>query len=182
MSVEAYIGKGIDQRTLDEGKSRVFASDENLFCVIKGVAVRTEKRGYKAREYAVRRSGLLFITNKRALFYCPQLFGRYDQLVFPYDQISSVNCHKGMIGDELDLQVANDSIRIHNIPKGDGDIAAKNIRDLIATMKAQPTIAVAVPQQTDIADQIEKLAKLKEKGLITEEEFQRKKEELLKRL
>jgi hypothetical protein len=40
---------------------------------------------------------------------------------------------------------------------------------------------VAAPQ-TDIADQIEKLAKLKEKGLITEEEFQRKKDELLKRL
>jgi len=70
---------------------------------------------------------------------------------------------------------------IHNVPKGDGDIAAKNIRDLIATMKAQPTIAVAAPQ-ADIADQIEKLAKLKEKGLITEEEFQRKKDELLKRL
>ncbi|MBX5328651.1 hypothetical protein HM003_04780 [Candidatus Bathyarchaeota archaeon A05DMB-5] len=33
-----------------------------------------------------------------------------------------------------------------------------------------------------MADQIEKLAKLKEKGLITEEEFQRKKDELLKRL
>ncbi|MDH7558381.1 MAG: SHOCT domain-containing protein [Candidatus Bathyarchaeota archaeon] len=29
---------------------------------------------------------------------------------------------------------------------------------------------------------MEKLAKLKEKGLITEEEFQRKKDELLKRL
>ncbi|RLI14868.1 hypothetical protein DRO41_05060, partial [Candidatus Bathyarchaeota archaeon] len=99
----------------------------------------------------------------------------------PYDQISSVNCHKGIIGDELQLQVASDNVTIHAIPKGDGDIAAQNIRDLIATMKAQPSIAVTAPQ-TDIVDQIEKLGKLKEKGLITEEEFERKKNELLKRL
>jgi len=179
MSGEAYIVKGVDQRTLDEAKQRCFAADEKLFCVIKGVSYKIEKR--RAREYQSRKSGLLLITNKRAMFYSPQIFGRYDQLVFPYDQISSVNCHKGMIGDELQLQVASDNVAIHAIPKGDGDIAAQNIRDLIATMKAQPSIAVAVPQ-TDIADQIEKLAKLKEKGLITEEEFQRKKDELLKRL
>lgn len=179
MSEEAYIGKGVDQRTLDEAKRRCFASDEMLFCVIKGVAYKIKK--IRAREHQERKSGLLLITNKRAMFYAPLIFGRYDHLVFPYDQISSVDCHKGLIGDELHLQVASDSVAIHAIPKGDGDIAAQNIRDLIATMKAQPSIAVAVPQ-TDIADQIEKLAKLKEKGLITEEEFQRKKDELLKRL
>jgi len=179
MSGEAYIGKGVDQRTLDEAKQRLFGSDEKLFCAIKGVSYKIEKR--RAREYQSRKSGLFLITNKRAMFYASLIFGRYDQLVFPYDQISSVNCHKGMIGDELQLQVASDNVAIHAIPKGDGDIAAQNIRDLIATMKAQPSMAVAVPQ-TDIADQIEKLGKLKEKGLITKEEFERKKNELLERL
>jgi hypothetical protein len=179
MSGEAYIGKGVDQGALDEAKKRLFSSDEKLFCAIKGVAYKIEKR--RAREYQSRKSGLFLITNKRAMFYASLIFGRYDQLVFPYDQISSVNCHKGMIGDELQLQVASDNVAIHAIPKGDGDIAAQNIRDLVATMKAQPSMAVTVPQ-TDIADQIEKLGKLKEKGLITNEEFERKKSELLKRL
>ena len=179
MSETAYIGNGVDSKTLEEAKQRIFASDEKLFCVIKGVAYKDERKG--RREYSVRRSGLLLITSKRAVFYCPMMFGRYDQIIFPYDQISSVTSYKGMFGDELHLMVGANEMVIHNIPKGDGDIAAKNIRDLIATMKAQPTIAVAAPQ-IDIADQIEKLAKLKEKGLITEEEFQRKKDELLKRL
>ena len=179
MTQEAYIGKGVDQHSLDEGKSRVFASDERLFCVVRGIAYRVEKR--RAREHQSREHGLLLLTNKRAMFYAPQLFGRYDHLVFPYDQISSVNCHKGMIGDELQIQVASDNVTIHAIPKGDGDIAAQNIRDMVATMKAQPSLTVA-PAQTDIADQIEKLGKLKEKGLITAEEFERKKTELLKRI
>ncbi|MGB9597541.1 MAG: PH domain-containing protein [Candidatus Poribacteria bacterium] len=181
MSGGAYIGKGVDQRALDEAKQRCFASDENLFCVIKGVAYKDERKG--RREYSVRRSGLLLITSKRAMFYCSMMFGRYDQIIFPYDQISSVTSYKGMFGDELHLMVGANEMVIHNIPKGDGDIAAKNIRDLIATMKAQPIVAVAAQApQTDIVDQIEKLAKLKEKGLITEEEFERKKNELLKRL
>ena len=179
MSGEAYIGKGVDQGALDEAKKRLFSSDEKLFCAIRGVAYKVEKR--RAREYQSRKSGLFLITNKRAMFYASLVFGRYDQLIFPYDQISSVNCHKGMIGDELQLQVASDNVAIHAIPKGDGDIAAQNIRDLVATMKAQPSMAVTVPQ-IDIADQIEKLGKLKEKGLITNEEFERKKNELLKRL
>ena len=179
MSGEAYLGKKVKQDTLDEAKSRVFSSDEKLFCVIKGTAYREQKLHGRLRK--MREGGLLLITSKRVMFYAKKIFGRFSQLVFPYDQISSVRCHKGMIGDELHLQVASGDVVIHAIPKGDGDIAAQNIRDLVATMKAQPALAVAAPQ-IDIADQIEKLGKLKEKGLITEEEFERKKNELLKRL
>lgn len=174
-----YKGRGVHQGTLDEAKNRLFGPDEKLFCVIKGTAVKEKRR--RTRRYKSSISGLLLITSKRVMFYAKQMFGRYDQLVFPYDQISSVYCHKGIFGDELQLQVAGDNVEIHAIPKGDGDIAAQNIRDLVATMKAQPQMAVAVPQ-TDVADQIEKLGKLKEKGLITEEEFEHKKQELLKRL
>jgi len=176
---DAYVGKGVNQNTLEEVKERLFSSDEKLFCVIKGVAYKIEKR--RGRDHQVRRSGLFLITNKRAMFYASLLFGRYDQIVYPYDQITSVNCHKGLVGDRLELQVGSDNVVIHAIPKGDGDIAAQNLRDLIATMKTQPLTAVAAPQG-DIAEQIEKLAKLKEKGLITEEEFERKKKELLERL
>jgi len=180
MVEEAYVGKGVKQDTLDQAKSRLFSSDEKLFCVIRGIAYRNveSRRGRKMRERA---SGLLLITSKRAMFYVEKIFGRYHQHVFPYDQISSVYCHKGMIGDELELQIASEKVTIHAVPKGDGDIAAQNIRDMVATMKAQPLLAVAAPQ-TDIADQIEKLGKLKEKGLITKEEFEQKKNELLKRL
>jgi hypothetical protein len=179
MAQEAYVGKGVNQGTLEEAKERLFGSDEELFCVIKGTAYREQK--LRRKEYQMREGGLLLITSKRVMFYAKKIFGRFSQLVFPYDQISSVRCHKGIIGDELHLQVASDDVVIHAIPKGDGDVAAQNIRDLVATMKAQPALTVAAPQ-TDIAGQIEKLGKLKEKGLITEEEFERKKTELLKRL
>lgn len=179
----AFIGKGVNQGNLDEAKKRLFGSDEKLFCVVHGTAVRVEHHA-RGRDDVRRLNGLLLITSKRAMFYATMMFGRYDQIVFPYDQISSVYCHKGMIGDELQLQVASDRVTIHNIPKGEGDVAAQNIRDMVGTMKAQPTASVVVSAapQIDIADQIEKLGKLREKGLITNEEFERKRSELLSRL
>lgn len=175
MAEEAYVGKHVNQATLDEAKSRLFSSDEKLFCAIRGVV--TKKRGGpRARPEVM--SGFLLITSKRVVFYVPKIFGRYEQLVFPYDQISSVSCHKGLIGDRLDLTVASDYIMIDRIPKGDGDIAAQNIRDLVGTMKAQPSFAV-VASQTDVAAQIEKLNKLRKEGAITKEEFERMKKKLL---
>jgi len=54
------------------------------------------------------------------------------------------------------------------------------------TQPAQPQVAASMPPQQpptiDIPEQIEKLGKLKEHGLLTEDEFQSKKQELLSRL
>ena len=54
------------------------------------------------------------------------------------------------------------------------------------TQPAQPQVAASMPPQQpptiDIPEQIEKLGKLKEQGLLTEDEFQSKKQELLSRL
>ena len=54
------------------------------------------------------------------------------------------------------------------------------------TQPAQPQVAAPMPPQRppaiDIPEQIEKLGKLKEHGLLTEDEFQSKKQELLSRL
>jgi hypothetical protein len=46
----------------------------------------------------------------------------------------------------------------------------------------EPSIDAAAPAATDIPDQIKKLAELRDSGAITEEEFERKKAELLDRM
>ena len=60
------------------------------------------------------------------------------------------------------------------------------LRKPTPTQPAQPQVAAPIPPQQppaiDIPEQIEKLGKLKEQGLLTEDEFQSKKQELLSRL
>jgi hypothetical protein len=60
------------------------------------------------------------------------------------------------------------------------------LRKPTPTQPAQPQVAAPIPPQQppaiDIPEQIEKLGKLKEQGLLTEDDLQSKKQELLSRL
>jgi len=177
MSGEAYIGKAVGQGTLNAAKSSLLESDEELACVIRGLL--------SGSELGSRKSGLLLITNKRVLFYQPKVFGGSEYTVFPYDQISAVNSRRSFVMDKLEMTVGSDCILMESVRKGDGSIAVQAIREMAdraAALKAQSSAVAGAPPQVDIADQIEKLGKLKEKGLLTEEEFEQKKKELLERL
>ena len=55
------------------------------------------------------------------------------------------------------------------------------IRELASSSVRRPT-APSAPPSADIADQIRKLAKLKDDGIISSEEFEAKKTELLRKL
>lgn len=175
-----YLGRKVNEKTLVEAKSRVIDPDEELFCVIKGRLTRgVRKRGEKG-EYA---KGLLFLTDKRVIFYVKQLlFGRYEELVFPYEQINSVYSKKGIMGDRVDIAAISDAVTIEYIPKGDGKIVVGKIREMMDTAKKPQIIVQSTAPTVDIPDQIEKLANLKDKGVLSEEEFERKKTELLEKL
>lgn len=172
---EAYIGKRVRENLLNEAKSRLFDPDENLACVIRGLLGSPES-GLLSKQ-----SGLLLITSKRVMFYVPKIFGGAEQLVFPYDQISNVNLYKSFVIDKLEFTVGSNKMLLDSVAKGDADVAGQIIVDMVATLKAQSSVVAPVPQ-LDIADQIEKLGRLREKGLLTDEEFERKKNELLERL
>jgi len=186
-----YLGKKVKEKKLVEAKSRVINPDEDILCVIRG---RPKVRGgikldgwgqpmnRRKSSVAIPPVGLLIITNKRVIFYYKSGFGRWDQVFFPYKQLNSISHHKGMVGDEIKIYSMSDSIEIGYIPKGDAIIAVEYVKNLMEEMKPQKVEVVASEMSVDIMDQIEKLGNLKEKGLITEEEFSSKKAELLERL
>ena len=165
MSSGPYIGQRVSQRTLNHAKSTVLEPNEELVCVIHGQIDHSK-------------SGELLVTNRRVLFYFPTIFSGYQYFLFPYDQITDVNAISRFISDKLELAVGSKRILLDAVGKGDGRVAAQIILDMkdhVSRLKAQPS-------QVDVADQIERLGKLREKGLITEEDFVRKKDELLERL
>lgn len=126
--------------------------------------------------------------------------------VFPYDQILSLTTHPSTVS-LLDLSLTlgmnpNDTeiktataietisilygreaqrvIEIYNAHKPAG--AAPTAPDTAASEQATATAQATEPSQEDPIAMIEKLAGLKEKGIISEEEFNQKKQELLAKL
>ena len=123
------------------------------------------------------RSGVFLATSKKALFYAKKLTG-YDLEVFPYSNISSIESSKGMMGHKITLFASGNKATMKWIKEGDADKFIAEVRGRIGKKEEGPVAAA----QDDIPTQIKKLAELKEQGILSEEEFETKKKELLAKM
>lgn len=120
-------------------------------------------------------NGLLVATNSRLIFIDKPTIGFGIKMEdFPYDKISSVSVETGFLKGELKLICSGNTATI-NLVMG-AKIFSEFIRQKTSEKPQTITQQIAEP---DILGQIEKLAELKNKGILTEEEFTSKKSELL---
>lgn len=123
--------------------------------------------------------GVVFLTDKRMIFYY-QVLGSVKADTISLDEIRSTNFRcNGLTGGH---------IQVHTITKS-YDILVTYKKNIV--QKIQQTFENArndfmtnksEDKSPDVIDQIEKLASLREKGIISESEFNSKKNELLSRI
>lgn len=123
------------------------------------------------------RNGIFIATEKRVVFYAKKMFG-YDMEVFPYTNISSIEVSKGFMGHSINLFASGNKVKMKWINHGDVAKFIEIVKERIQKKDASSQVAAAV-DTPDVADQIAKLASLKEQGILTEEEFSAKKKQLL---
>lgn len=123
------------------------------------------------------RSGALIATNKRLVFFAKKLMG-YDLEVFPYSNISSIEASKGLMGHKINIFSSGNKVKMKWIKDGE------NMKKLIGYTKDNigKSHAGQSNSSTDTAEQIKKLSELKEQGILTQEEFESKKRELLAKM
>ena len=130
------------------------------------------------------KTGVLAVTNERVIWYHAAPIGRtlIDQR---HERISSVKAHKGVVGASLVINAGGDEWSLRNVyPKQAVDQIAAVIRDQAndshnPTAQHPPPIH---PAQPDVMDQLKKLGELRDAGVLTDEEFEAKKTDLLSRL
>ncbi len=130
---------------------------------------------------------LLVATTKRLIFISRGL--RLHVEDFSYDKISSIQHETGLIGGSIKVFASGNNAEITNVPKAYVKGFADFVRAKISGMKEHPAVTAhyastssSHPPGEDIIIQIERLAKLKDQGILTEEEFQTKKQELLSKM
>ncbi|MFV5685890.1 PH domain-containing protein [Flavobacterium sp. GB2R13] len=123
-------------------------------------------------------NGLLVGTNYRVIFIDKPMFGFGIKMEdFPYDKISSVSVETGFLKGVLKIICSGNTAKI-NLVTG-----AKEFSEFVRQKTMlKPIVHQQVNIESDILGQIEKLAELKEKGILTEEEFNEKKVILLAKL
>jgi hypothetical protein len=127
------------------------------------------------------KQGIAVLTNQRLLFV---FHGFMSQSIedFPLDRISSVASKAGMVRGDLKVHASGNDAVISNIVKEDLKFLADALRQRLSE-GANGKLGTSGPQQQpDLMDQLRKLAELRDAGILTPDEFEAKKADILSRL
>ncbi|HOV79342.1 MAG TPA: PH domain-containing protein [Bacillota bacterium] len=124
--------------------------------------------------------GILVATNKRLIFIDKGIFSLKVE-DFPYDKISSIQYSTGMLSGEIDIFTSGNKAEIKSIVKDQVRPFCEYVRARITKTAPHASMpqAQSTTSQDNTIDQLERLAKLKQQGILTEEEFQEQKRKIL---
>jgi len=125
-------------------------------------------------------NGILVATNRRLIFVDKGLVFGLKVEDFLYDKISSTQYETGLMFGKLTIFTSGNKAVIDNVIKARVRSFGDWLKAKISAPKETAPAAQNTTQPTvDIADQLERLAKLKEQGILTEEEFAQQKKKIL---
>lgn len=145
---------------------KILLDDEELYDIVQGA--------YSGK------MGILIATNYRLIFIDKGFMFGLKVEDFPYDKISSIQYETGLIQGKIIIMASGNRAVIDNVVKNLVQRFCDNVRKFMLTSKKNESPnQVIMTNQIDIADQILKLADLRDKGILTDEEFQQQKIKLL---
>ena len=122
--------------------------------------------------------GILVSTNRRLVFIDKGLLYGLKVEDFPYDKITTIQYETGLLLGEIKIHTSGNIAKIDNVEK----TTARSFAEFVRNKLSQPKETIAQSTQPNVLDQLEKLAKLKDNGIISEEEFIEQKKKLLEKL
>ena len=124
------------------------------------------------------KTGIVALTDRRLLFLEKSLLAE-DVVDFSLSSIGAMSLGKKMGGETLTITHSGTAAVITTLGHGQGDGIARKFREL----KDKPATSTAdTPRVADPIEQIERLSGLRDKGILSEEEFQQQKAQLLARM
>lgn len=122
-------------------------------------------------------TGLLVATNSRLIFIDKGMLYGLKIEDFGLDKITSIQYESGLLLSEIKIMASGNIAKISNVEQGNGKRFSDTVRNLLSQPKNNIT-----ETKIDFVDQLERLAKLKDNGIITQEEFNQQKEKLLNQI
>lgn len=123
--------------------------------------------------------GILVATNKRLLFVDKGLIYGLRVEDFPHGKITSIQYKTGLVFGTITIFTSGNKADIEQIDKKQARDFAEYVRARISGAKEHASIPKNKPSSDDVITQLEKLAKLKEQGILSEEELSSQKKNIL---
>ena len=194
---------GINRKEEKTGSPPSFITDitdENELEEIRRIAnrlVKGEKVIFVARQSRFKPGGskgspaTFFVTSQRLIVRDPSMLGMREDFSFVhYDRISSLNVKKGFFSSTLKIMAEGFAGELDAIDKEKAEkimsyIEEKMNQTTTNAVQSRTDITTATtttsnPQSSSAADELTKLARLKEQGILSEPEFNHMKQEILR--
>jgi hypothetical protein len=127
-------------------------------------------------------TGVLVLTDRRLLFLKDGVMSKTSE-DFPLEKISSIQWSTGMLLGKITVFASGNKAEILNVQKQDGKMITDAVRARTAGGTSAPSevpAPVAPPASgPDVYEQLRKLGELHQAGVLTDEEFTVKKQQLL---
>jgi len=150
----------------------VLRDDEDFFGMAEGMMKKVHHNKHSGY-------GMAVLTDKRFLFYHKGLPGSITLEEFPINTISSISLNRGKMFSALHVYASNVDEII--ITQCENNNAARIVQAWQILLEERNLISTGLADDTtsDPATELEKWHSLKEKGIITEEEYNSKKKQIL---
>ena len=119
--------------------------------------------------------GVLIATNKRLVYFARKIVG-FEFEIMPYSNVSSIEVSEGVRGHSIQVIAPGNTFAIKWIKVGQVSEFVEHVKAMIGTNEE------LLLSSSDVLDQVKNLAELKEQGILTEDEFQSKKQRLLSKI
>lgn len=122
----------------------------------------------------------IFVTDKRIIIRDPSLLGSRENVVsVSYDKITSIELEKGVFSSKIVIRAPGFAEDMESIPKKFAEQIVEYVKNSMESIKKEAQKKQSLEIKESIADELMKLASLKEKGVLSDEEFLKMKQDLI---
>lgn len=126
-----------------------------------------------------KKTWLIALTDQRILLLDKGMFYGLSQSEFSLDNVSAVSYETGMLMGKLVIQVGSVNHTITQVPKKAASSFAERTRHAMKALHDTPASANSVPNDDDIVSKLERLAALRDRGVLDDNEFADQKAKIL---
>lgn len=119
---------------------------------------------------------LIALTDRRVIFLDKGIVYGLKQVIIDLDKINAVSCKTGLMFGEIAITDGASTKKISNVPKATAAPFAAKIQEALESRKQ---VRHAAPEPTDVVSLLERLAALRDRGILTDDEFAAQKDIIL---
>lgn len=121
---------------------------------------------------------ILVATDRRLMFVDKEFMYGLTVEDYSYTKISSIQYETAMMLASIDIQVSDDLVEIDGVGKYEAKLFCEKVRDFMS----RPKEYIQHTSEPSLLDQLEQLGRLKESGILSEEEFSTQKKKIIDKL